>query len=90
MEMKDGFYEAMLDGRRYVQIKYSDKIRSTNDEVLFLFRLPDEKSNPIARAERGTMGKLKRVQKKIGVEYLWQTSQGWIQKSNLWGVYANE
>lgn len=82
-------HEAMLDGRRYVQIKYSDKMRSTNDEVL-LFRLPDEKSNPIARAERGTIGKLKECKKDWCRISFGRLHKGWIQKSNLWGVYANE
>lgn len=74
-------HEAMLDGRRYVQI--------LKDETL-VFRLPDPKSQPIARIEKGAIGKLVNCKNHWCQISFGRSYKGWVNKDNLWGVYSYE
>jgi SH3-like domain-containing protein len=74
-------HEAMLDGRRYVQI--------LKDETL-IFRLPDPKSQPIARIEKGAIGKLVNCKNNWCEISFGRSHKGWINKEKLWGVYGSE
>jgi SH3-like domain-containing protein len=74
-------HEAMLDGRRYVQI--------LNNETL-IFRLPDPRSQPIARVEKGAIGKLVSCKNDWCQISFGRSYKGWVNKNSLWGVYSYE
>jgi SH3-like domain-containing protein len=82
-------HEAMLDGRRYVQIISSKTLDQNNKEVL-IFRLPNPQSKPIVRVEVGTIGKLIQCQNEWCQISFGRAHKGWIPKNKLWGVYSNE
>ena len=87
-------HENLITGVRNV-IVISNHYKTKNpmylerNSELILFRHPDENSYPMARAQLGVMGKLKKCQKewcKVRID----DYTGWALKSNLWGVGADE
>ena len=76
-------HEAMLDGKKYVQI--SGNNNDSNAEFM-IFRLPNKDSKPIARVQNGIVMKL------VTCNELWckvklnQSYSGWVLKNNLWGI----
>ena len=70
----------MLQGKRFAVVK---------SKLAVLRRAPDAKARPIIRAEARVVGKL------IECDVDWCKMQidghkGWIEKTNIWGVYKNE
>lgn len=82
-------HEAMLNSKRYVQIMRSKKL-SQDDEEELLFRLPNDRSNVIAKIQSEALGKLIRCQSDWCNVSFGKTYKGWIHKSKLWGVYSFE
>lgn len=75
---------ALLSGRRNAIIYPSDSV---------LRNKPDAIAQPVARLQKGVMGRLKKCltdwcELTIGPTGL--TTTGWVNKSSLWGVYPNE
>jgi SH3-like domain-containing protein len=56
---------------------------------LIIFMHPDENSYPMARAQLGSLAKLKKCQKEWCKVKL-DSYSGWALKVNLWGVGAEE
>lgn len=87
-------HENLITGVRNVMViannyKTKKPMYLEHNSELVIFRYPDENSYPMARAQLGVMGKLKKCQKewcKIRIE----DHTGWALKSNLWGVGADE
>jgi len=95
---KDGdqgwVHQSLLSAARYVVIKNSNttekilKSQSLKNQAI-IFRLPDETSYPILRVETGAVAKIKKcLEKWCQIEF--SKKRGWIQKSNIWGVYDYE
>ncbi len=82
-------HEAMLDGRRYVQIISSKKLNQIDKEVL-IFRLPELQSKPIARIAVGAIGKLVQCQNQWCQVSFGHSYKGWIPKNKLWGVHLED
>ena len=95
LESSQGWvHQSLLSGVRYVIIQNNKltekklKFQKLKDQAI-IFRLPDEESYPILRAEIGVVAKLKKcLQKWCQVEL--GKKRGWIKKINLWGVYDYE
>lgn len=77
-------HEAMLDGRKHIQVIGSNKLRQA-EEVL-VFRLPDFKAKPIAKIEAGSVSKLIVCKEDWCKISLGRSHKGWINKKHLWGV----
>jgi len=74
-------YKSMLDGRRSVMIKGKSSQMVLED--------PDSESARIAKVEPTVIGKLLECKKdwcRVKIE----DRKGWIKKSHLWGIYADE
>ncbi len=84
-------HEAMLDGKRYVQIfdTSQDTIQNEQKEIL-MFRLPSDRSRPIARLKIGVIGKLIKCNEEWCKIAVGRTHSGWVWKQKLWGVYSHE
>lgn len=80
-------HEAMLDGRRYVQVSRGSK---TPDEEVLMFRLPDKRSAPLGRTEHGAIARLIRCQSGWCQIIFSRSYKGWVPKEKLWGVYPEE
>lgn len=95
LESSQGWvHQSLLSGARYVIIKDNKliekklKFHSLKNQAI-IFRLPDEESYPILRAEIGVVAKIKKcLEKWCQVEL--DRKCGWIKKINLWGVYDHE
>lgn len=79
---RDGWvHKQMLSGRRMVRIK----------EETVLLRAASAVSLPIARVEAGALGKLMMCPAALGLcKVDFETTQGWMFKDKLWGVYTQE
>jgi SH3-like domain-containing protein len=86
---KGWIHEAMLDGRRYIQIVSSKKLNQNDTEVL-IFRLPDLQSKPIARIAVGSVGKLLQCTNQWCKVSFGASYKGWAPKNKLWGVYQED
>ena len=78
---KGWVHQQMLSGRRMVRLK--------EDALVLRAAAPD--SLPIARAEKGAVGKLKLCPPAVALCLVdFNELEGWVAKPKLFGVYATE
>lgn len=71
----------MLSGRRAVRAVANGELK----------RAASEDSLPLARYEKGVIGKIERCPENMAMcQVDFGGFQGWTRKDNLWGVYAKE
>lgn len=87
-------HENLITGTRNVAVIKNNIKRQdfpyalpANEAIIFLH--PDEHSYPMARAQLGLIGKVKKCNTHW-CQIKFQGATGWMQKSNLWGVFDEE
>jgi SH3-like domain-containing protein len=73
-------HRAMLTGTRFATIKQGSQL---------LYRQPDDKTAVQAKAQKGALLRLEKCQKDWCLAGA-QGFEGWVPKTGLWGVYADE
>ena len=85
-------HDALLTGRKNAVIinnKINSKSYKLRKKEMVLLRHPNNSAYPILRIGLGTIASVQKCNKKWCKVKISQ-QDGWIEKSNIWGVYKNE
>ncbi len=87
-------HENLINGVRNAVITKNELKRTdfpynipANESIIFLH--PDEYSYPVARAQIGAIGKVKKCHQDW-CQIKFSSAVGWVRKTNIWGVFEDE
>lgn len=82
-------HEAMIDGRKYVQVK-REKALDRSDAEVIAYRLPDVRSQAVAKVQANAIIKLIKCKDIWCKVSLSSKNTAWIQKDKLWGIVESQ